>query len=78
MGSLERTVAVLEGCLSYFQRMHDPVQVMAVLGILGKCHGFLGQQEQAVARFGEQLAAARALHSRRDIATTTSATWPPS
>ncbi len=69
MSALDQTVAVLESCLAYFRQAHNPAQAMACLGILGKCRGFLGQQEQAAACFEEQLAAARALNSRRDIAT---------
>jgi tetratricopeptide (TPR) repeat protein len=68
-GALDQTIAVLESCLSHFHRVQDPAQVMACLGILGKCHGFLGRPEQAAVYFGEQLAAARSLANRREAAT---------
>lgn len=69
LGALDGTVTVLESCLAHFRRTEEPAQAMACLGILGKCHGFLGRPEQAAACFGEQLAAARMLNSRRDAAT---------
>ncbi len=69
IGALDRIVAVLESCLAYFRQMQDLAQIVACLGLLGKCHGFLGRPEQAANCFGEQLAAARTLASRRETAT---------
>ena len=65
-GEPEASLQALKSCLDYFRKAEDEVQLAVCLNGLGNASRFLGQEEEAILYYREELELARAMGNRNE------------
>ena len=65
-GEPEASLQILKSCLDYFRKTEDEVQLAVCLNGLGNASRFLGQEEEAIIYYREELELARAMGNRNE------------
>lgn len=65
-GEPEASLQALKSCLDYFRKAEDEVQLAVCLNGLGNASRFLGQEEEAIGYYREELELARATGNRNE------------
>lgn len=65
-GEPEISLQTLKSCLDYFRKAEDEVQLAVCLNGLGNASRFLGQEEEAIVFYREELELARAIGNRNE------------
>jgi len=65
-GEPEASLQMLKSCLDYFRKAEDEVQLAVCLNGLGNASRFLGQEEEAIVYYREELELARAMGNRNE------------